>query len=241
MQIRKMLKRLFRFLIAKLTRLEVAGLENIPDRGGALLVTNHLSIIDPVLIFALIERHDITALVAKSHQKNPLYRWFVNRANGIWINRDEADTHAVRAARSFIQNGGIVGIAPEGTRSSTGSMLPAKVGAAYLAEKSKAMILPVAVTGTFKGIKKVFTFQRPKMTVEFGPLFQLPPVERHNRDIILHQNTDEMMCRIAVMLPPSYRGVYKDHPRLLELLAEKNSQNDQEMGERLPVENPSAS
>jgi 1-acyl-sn-glycerol-3-phosphate acyltransferase len=56
------------------------------------------------------------------------------------------------------------------------------------------------------------------MTVNIGKPFTLPPLPRENRDQVLQEYTDEIMCRIAALIPEKYWGVYKDHPRLHELV-----------------------
>jgi 1-acyl-sn-glycerol-3-phosphate acyltransferase len=61
-------------------------------------------------------------------------------------------------------------------------------------------------------------FRRGHITVTAGPAFTLPPLPRENRDQVLQQYTDEIMCHIAALLPEKYRGVYSNHARLKELL-----------------------
>jgi 1-acyl-sn-glycerol-3-phosphate acyltransferase len=177
-----------------------------------------MSILDPVLLFVYIRRKDLTALVAKKHQKNPLFRWLVDAVGGIWLNRDDPDAHAIRASRDYLQKGGLLGISPEGTRSPSGALIPAKTGVAYLADVAQVPIIPVAITGTHNGIKRAFTLQRPRFTLRFGCPFSLPPVNRRSRETDLKLNTDEIMCRIAAMLPTELYGIYADHPRIKELL-----------------------
>lgn len=216
--LQKILCLLFRVLFALLTRVKVDGLGNLPSQGGYILAANHLSVVEVPLLYCLIGRKDITGLVAKKHQKNPLFRWLVNSMGGIWLNREEADARAIRAAREHLRSGGVLGISPEGTRSPTGALIPAKTGVAYLAAQADVPILPVGVVGTWKITRKILTLQRPEILVNIGQPFRLPPVPREQRAQALRSNTEEIMSRIAVLLPPEYRGVYATHPRLEELL-----------------------
>ncbi len=232
---RRALRGIFRGLFRLLTRLEVSGIENIPKEGGFIFSTNHLSVIDPPLVFAWLERDDATSLVAKKHQKNTFYRWLLNSVDGIWINRQEADFKALRTARKYLEEGGVLGIAPEGTRSSTGALIEGKTGVAYLADKANVPILPSAITGTDGAVPKILRLQRPRITFQVGELLYLPPLGRNDRDAALRRNTDELMCRIAAMLPERYRGVYQDHPRLQELLASEEI-TQREGKERLAVQ-----
>jgi 1-acyl-sn-glycerol-3-phosphate acyltransferase len=221
MRLRKFFTILFTVLFRIFTRVKVINPENIPREGGVIVAANHLGIIDAPLMFLLLSRSDSTGLVAKKHRKNPLLRWIVEGAGGIWLNRDEPDSQAVRAARKHLQNGGLLGIAPEGTRSKTGEMAHGKTGVAYLADKAGVPIVPVAITGTQHAIKRILSLRKVNIVVQFGKAFRLPPVSREARDLDLKRNTDEIMCQIAVMLPPEQRGVFADHPRVRELLNEK--------------------
>jgi 1-acyl-sn-glycerol-3-phosphate acyltransferase len=104
-------------------------------------------------------------------------------------------------------------------------LIEAKPGVSYLATKLKRPIVPVAITGTedenlLGNLKKL---RRSHITVGAGPTFTLPPLPRENRDEILKQYTDEIMCHIAALLPEKHRGVYAEHPRLQELLKEKST------------------
>ena len=217
--LRTALRRLLRLFFAVFTRLDVQGLENIPSKGSGIMASNHLAIMDAPLVFSLLEREDATSLVADSYQDHPLIRWVVIIAQGIWINREEEDLQAMRQARNYLRDGGLLGIAPEGTRSDTGALMPAKTGAAYLADRARGLpLIPFSIAGTEKVFAELGHLRRPRIRVRIGEAFTLPPVDRRDRDASLERNTDEIMCRIAAMLPPEYRGAYAEHPRLSELL-----------------------
>lgn len=218
-----MLRRILRFIVKGLFKLlidlRVEGLENLPAQGGSILAANHLSRLDSALVFVQITRPDLTGLVADKYQKMPFFRWLVNAVGGIWINRESADFNALRQACAYLQRGGLLGIAPEGTRSRSGALNAAKTGVAYLAARSEAPIIPIAIWGSEKVFRELKRLRRPQVHVRFGAPFRLPPLPPGERAAGLQRNTDEIMCRIAAMLPPAYRGVYAAHPRLQELLA----------------------
>jgi 1-acyl-sn-glycerol-3-phosphate acyltransferase len=217
--IRQFLHAVVNLLFKLLSRLEIVGLGNLPVQGGCIVACNHLSRIDPVLVFALGKRRDMTALVADKYKRNLFIRPLIVAVGGIWINREEADVHALREARQFLRNGGMLGIAPEGTRSHTGALIQGKTGTAYLADKAGVPVVPAAVYGSESAIRQLIHFHRPAIHIEFGKPFTLEPVRRATRDADLQRNTDEVMCRIATMLPQRYWGVYAGHPRLKELLS----------------------
>jgi 1-acyl-sn-glycerol-3-phosphate acyltransferase len=202
----------------------VNGQEHLPRQEGYIAAANHLSIIEVPLVYCLIDRRNITGLVARTHRKNPFFRWLIDSLGGIWLSRDEIDTRAIRAARDHLQGGGVLGIAPEGTRSDTGALLQAKTGVAFLADQAGVRIVPIAVSGTWQITKEILSLRRPVIKVNFGKPFLLPPVNRKSRDKDLENNTEEIMCQLAALLPPENRGVYADHPRVKELLQNAKSQ-----------------
>jgi len=216
--LRALLRSIVRLLFKLLSRLDVQGLENIPLTGPGILAANHLGRLDSPLLFNLVDRTDITSLVADKYQNNPLLRPLVNAVHGIWINREQADFRALRRALDYIKDGGLLGIAPEGTRSRTGTLMPAKTGAAYLAGRAGVFVIPTGIWGTETAIAQLCRLHRPLIHIRIGQPFHLPPLERGDRSAALQKNTDEIMCHIAALLPPEYRGVYAEHPKLEEIL-----------------------
>jgi 1-acyl-sn-glycerol-3-phosphate acyltransferase len=217
---RQRARRLFRWLFNTLTRVKAEGLDNLPSTGGYILASNHMSRIDPPLIFIFVERQDFTGLVANKYRNNLFIRPIVKIVDGIYINRESADAGALREARRYLRQGGVLGIAPEGTRSHIGELLPAKTGVAYLADKAGVPVLPIAIIGTDKAVSQLLHLRRPNLGIKFGRPFGLPPIRREHREEDMQRNTDEIMCRIAAMLPRRYHGAYTGHPRLEELLSQ---------------------
>jgi 1-acyl-sn-glycerol-3-phosphate acyltransferase len=209
----------FGSILRILTRVEMVGTGNIPPTGACIVAMNHLGIADIPLLGLCITRNDVNGFVAKKHQKIFFFRWVVDAAEGIWIDRKHADLSALREARALLRKDYILPISPEGTRSSTKALLEGKPGVAYLASAENVPIVPAAITGTEKVFQELSRLRRPQVTMRFGELFYLPPLDRSDRSKSHIRNTEEIMCRIAALLPPAYRGFYSKHPRLQELLA----------------------
>jgi 1-acyl-sn-glycerol-3-phosphate acyltransferase len=147
--------------------------------------------------------------------------WLVKQLDGIYVDRYNADFGALREGLKRLRKGGVLVLAPEGTRSPTGALIEARPGASFLAVKAGVPIIPVALTGTEDQAAKaqLKKLRRPKVIVRAGEPFTLSEAGDHkNRNELMQEYTDEIMCRIAAMLPVGYRGVYADHPRLNELL-----------------------
>lgn len=219
---RDQLQRWIYRLLRALTRTEFLGTEHIPQNGGVIIATNHMSRLDIPVLFINPVRPDITALVADKYLRYPFFRWFAKTAGGIWLDREKADFSAFREAVKLLKSGRAVGIAPEGTRSVVSALLEGKPGTVLLADRSSAPIVPVGIWGTEDAFKKLLTFRRPRIFARFGPAFHLPPLDRAQREEQLRRYADEIMLRIAALLPERYWGHYRSHPRLPELLAEQS-------------------
>ena len=137
------------------------------------------------------------------------------------MDRDKTDFFALRQALDHLRHGAIVGIAPEGTRSrETSGLLEGKQGAALIAARASVPIIPVGIFGSDKINEQFLRLRRPPVEVCIGEPYSLPEFDRNDRQAWLSKYTDEIMCRIAVLLPTAYRGFYEEHPRLKELLEE---------------------
>jgi len=219
--------RLFIYLFMRLvSRVDVRGIENIPPGGGFLIAANHLGRLDPILVYYYLDRDNLMVMVAEKYQKVAFFRWFVKQLKGIFINRFNPDLTALREALTRLKNGDILVMAPEGTRSKSEALIEARNGVSYLASKSGALVVPVAITGSedrvvYAGWRRL---RRAQIKICVGKPFTLPPLKGGDREAKLTAFTDEIMCRIAAMLPEKYRGFYRDHPRLKEILASGEAQ-----------------
>jgi len=216
---RNFLRSLLRLVIRLLARVEASGYEHIPNDGNFVIATNHLGILDSALLFYTLDSWNVFIPVAEKWEQVPFLRWMGRYFNFVFIDRFNPDIKALRKIIALMEQGHNLVIAPEGTRSRVGSLIEGKPGVSYLAAKLNRPILPVAVAGTEDKIVlgNLRRLRRSRIVVRAGPAFLLPPLPRQDRDVALKQSTDEIMCRIAVMLPEKYHGVYAAHPRLREL------------------------
>jgi 1-acyl-sn-glycerol-3-phosphate acyltransferase len=225
---RNFLRWLIRFIFSLIAHVEVNGYEHLPKGGNCVVATNHLGFADvPIGLFAL-NRWDMFVMIGEKWEKVGLFRWARQYFNLIFIDRFNPDIKTLRKVISLMEKNNILVIAPEGTRSRTGALIEAKPGVSYLAAKLNRPIVPVGITGTEDEVilANLKRLRRSHITVTAGPAFTLPPLPRENREQALKQYTDEIMCRIAAILPEKYRGVYADHPRLKELLSSQAQDSD---------------
>lgn len=219
---KKFLRWLIHAVLRLVAKIEVSGYENLPEKGGFVIATNHLGILDAPMAYYALDDWNLFIPVAEKWQENPLLKWLGNHLNFIFVDRFNADLKSMREMIKRMEEGQTLVIAPEGTRARNEQMAQGKPGVAYLASKMGWQIVPVAISGTEDRILKgnLRRFKRTHIKLTAGKRFTLPPFPKENRDEILQQYTDEIMCRIAVMLPERNRGFYAEHPRLKEWLAE---------------------
>ena len=212
------------FIFRVLSRVKVYGAERIPDVPSFIAVSNHVGRLDAGLVYYLLDRRDIIMLVAEKYRNHAWSRALVWAVNGIYINRFNADLNALREVFRRLKQGGVMVVAPEGTRSKSGALQEGRDGASFIAARTGLTIMPGGLVGTQDAqvVSQLSKFKRLDIELRIGEPFTLPPLEGHNRAEQLKEYTDEIMCRIAILLPAEMRGIYADHPRTAELLAEQS-------------------
>lgn len=208
-------RRFLRFLIRVigfnlLVRLDqVEGLENVPAHGPAIMMINHIAFVDPFVVLHLLPRN-IVPLAKIEVYNYPLVGVFPRMWGVIPVRREEFDRRAIQGALDVLRAGEIILVAPEATRSP--QLQQGKEGVAYLASRSGAPIVPVAIEGTegFPSLPFLKRWRGPGAQVRFGRPFQYLPTEDRHRRARMRQMTDEAMYILAAMLPESRRGVYSD-------------------------------
>ena len=200
------IRRMLTWLFKLLARVEVEGVERIPQTDGFLLVTNHTSRLDTPLLSVVSPRR-IYPLTADKYRTFPVFNWILNVGEAIWINRSEFDREALVKSIDVLRRGDVLGIAPEGSRSPDGVLQRAKPGVAFLAARTGVSVVPVAITGTRSMAQDFRRLRRMRIRVVFGEPFRLPKYGKLSTDE-LAVATDLIMGRIAALLPPAYRGVY---------------------------------
>lgn len=175
-------------------RLESFGMENVPKNKGYILAANHTSIADMFAI-AVPVKSQICYMAKEEIFKVPLVKWLFKALGTFAVKRGKGDTEAIDKACEIINNGKVLGIFPEGTRSKTGEIGKAKAGVALIAMQTKADILPISIkysTGTFK----LFC----KATVRVGEIIPYKePAEDESQRAFIRRISGEVMEKITEM------------------------------------------
>ena len=198
---------LARFCFRAFGRMEVAGVECVPQYGPMIVVSNHLSSNDPPLLVAAIPR-PLYFIAKEELFRNPIARFWMRAFHVSPFNRSGTGIDAIRALMQNLERDRAVVIFPEGHRSPDYTLQKGMLGVIYLALKSQAPILPVAITGTqtFPIWRIAFPFRRMKANI--GAPFTLPVIEGRPSREVMSSLLDMVMVRIADLLPPEHRGVY---------------------------------
>jgi len=201
----RLLAALARLLSRLLLRLTVTGAEQVPLQGPVLLTMNHLGGADPVLVLGFAPRA-VVAVGKAEALRWPVIGWVIRTYGMVPLHRGQADRAALTTLLRRLAAGDAVLIAPEGHESHTGALEAGQGGAAFLAQHASVPIVPVAITGTaWRALLPTWRQRRrPCVTLTFGAPYQLSGALRRSAAI------DEIMLRIAVLLPEAYRGVYRE-------------------------------
>jgi 1-acyl-sn-glycerol-3-phosphate acyltransferase len=194
-------------LLKIIAQADVQGLENLPA-GPFVAVINHLSSFDTLTGIAVGPIRKATTFAAIEHRSDPIGGWVLDQLGVIWVRRGEADRDAIKIALEEIKSGTSMVMAIEGTRSRTGGLQAGKSGSLFLASRTHVPVIPCAIWGTEKIVSNLKHLRRSEVHVRMGQPFHLPEGRANTEQ--LEEYTDQVMLKIAAMLPPQYRGVYTE-------------------------------
>ena len=208
-----------RLILAIVSRFEVLGLENLPPSGPYIIVSNHLSKIDPPLVLTAFPQTEkrMRVFAADKWRRHPIFGPIVGLSGCIWVRRGEVDRQALREAIDCLHAGEVLGMAPEGTRSRTGVLQKARQGAAYIASRAQVPLVPVGIVNSDMFRRNLLRLRRTTLTVKIGQPFRLPELDRRAKSQALSAFTELIMAHIAIMLPERYHGYYAESPALSAL------------------------
>ena len=169
-----------------LFRIRVYGRKNIPEKGPVLILSNHQSFLDPILIGVGLARQ-VNFMARMSLFRNGLFAFLIRSLNAFPLKRGAVDPAALRHGVRILRDGDVLLLFPEGTRTSTGEIAAVRPGFLSILKRTRAALIPAVVEGAYQAWprdRKLFGFHRIK--VIFGAAVEYPEaVEGDRRDICL--------------------------------------------------------
>ncbi|GAA4844042.1 lysophospholipid acyltransferase family protein [Paenibacillus vulneris] len=183
------LRAIFHFLFRTLFRLKVVGLHHIPTDGPVILCANHISNFDPPLLGSPIIKRRVHYMAKAELFEVPVLGWVLPRICAFPVKRGGVSKESIRLSLQLLKENNIIGIFPEGSRHNAGGM--GKKGAASLALKSGATVVPAAIVGNYQLFKR--------MTLVYGPPVDISEFAEAGSEG-LEQATDKIMATIRSMV-----------------------------------------
>ena len=214
---RRIFKALTMLFFKLFARVEIIGQENLPKTGPVLVVANHFSFADPSILLNVLPWHlEYLAGTDRPAAPNKIFASFPEWWGVYNVQRGTSSRYAFNAATAIMKQNGILVIFPEGGAWAK-VLRPARPGVPLITSISKAPILPIGIDG-MTDIFPLTPFKRTKITLRVGKQFAPFEVTGRGKErrVQLDQIGEQIMERIAELLPPEQRGLWADDPKLVE-------------------------
>lgn len=199
--IRLILKSLAKLATRILLRVKITGLENFPKSGPYIVVGNHVSSLEPILMVAFTP-HQVEFLGTGDIPIDPRMSFITNLYKFIPVMRGQIDQTALNSALEVLTQNGVLGIFPEGGIWEKGLKEP-KIGTSWISYKSKSPILPIGFIGMNRGLERALSLKRPKVSINIGKLVTYDEIFDENLPLKTRmvQGSIKIMEKIADLLP----------------------------------------
>jgi 1-acyl-sn-glycerol-3-phosphate acyltransferase len=191
-------------------RIDTSVMSSFPVQGPLIVVGNHVNFLEAPILLPHLAPRPLIGVAKRESWKNPLFYFLFNMWQVIPIDRGTVDREAFRLSIEALQQDKILAVFPEGTRSKDGCLLQGKPGIVALAVRSNAPLIPIAFYGHENFWSNLKRLRRTDFHIVVGKPFRLDigseALSRDARQAV----TDEIMYKIAELLPPRYRGYYSD-------------------------------
>ncbi len=183
---------LFWFVCRTWLRVSIAGQERLDHQRGGLLLINHQSFLDPLLVAVMLKR-PVSFLARDSLFRVPVVGWILRKTYVIPISREAARGGSIRVAMERLDQGFLVGIFPEGTRSRDDQVQDFRPGFLALARRTNQPIYPVGLAGPGRVMPRGAWFVRPgRIQVVYGE-----PLSEEDLQQLHDGNDDKALCQLA--------------------------------------------
>ncbi len=214
--VNSLLRGLFRILF----KVDTTPLKGVMKEGPAIIITNHTSNFEGPLLYVFMQPRPLMALAKKELWNNGLTRYAMKLWESIAVDRENMSRQTLEECFSALDAKNILAIAPEGTRSSDGKLQQGKGGVAFIAHKKDVPLIPIVTLGFENFSKNIKRLKRTPIKIMVGKPFEIIQkggrLDAQKREDLI----DEIMMRLALLMPPEQRGYYSEKGRDFELTAE---------------------
>ncbi|MGE4584125.1 MAG: lysophospholipid acyltransferase family protein [Sphaerochaeta sp.] len=193
-------------------RIDRSELKNVPTTGPLLMMVNHTSNLEGPMLYAFLQPRNMRAIAKQELWDHRFMAYLMNLWGSIPVDRQNMGRSTMDACFKVLDDGAILAIAPEGTRSKDGTLQQGKGGIAFIAHKKDAPMISVAVMGFEQYKHNIRRLRRTKITIRVGECFEI--IQKGGRiDADTRQAlADEIMLRLASLMPEEKRGFYQGTP-----------------------------
>jgi 1-acyl-sn-glycerol-3-phosphate acyltransferase len=195
-------------LVRILCKIDGEQVDKLPLDGPFILFANHVNFLEVPVLHCRLRPRKVFGLAKAEAWDNRLLGWLYDQWHAIPIRRGEPDIGALRCALNALKDGGILALAPEGTRSRHGRLQRAHSGVVTLALRSGAPLWPLVFHGGEAIGRNVRRLRRTPFHIRVGEPFRIEIGQERLTGALRQQIADEIMYRMAALLPPQYRGEY---------------------------------
>lgn len=181
----------FRITFVLAFRIRVFGQLNVPRRGGVLIVSNHQSYLDPILLSLGVER-SASFMARRTLFRNPVFGRLISAVNAFPVTRGGLDIAAMREAVRRLRNGDCLVVFPEGTRTPDGKIAPLRWGILAIVERANAPIVPAVIEGAFEVWPRGSTPTTGEISVLYGSAIQPEEQRRLSRAGLVERLQSEL-------------------------------------------------
>ncbi len=201
-------------------RINLDELKKVPHDGPYLLLANHTYVLDGPMLYVFLKRRNLLAMAKKELWNNKFLGWVMNLWRSIPVDRENMGRETMEACFAALEHNEILAMAPEGTRSKDEKLQQGKTGIAFIAHKKDVPMVPVVIMGLSSFSKNLKRLKRTPITIRVGKPFEIIQkggrVDAATREAL----SDEIMLRMAALMPEEKRGYYEGRPLEFSLTRE---------------------
>jgi 1-acyl-sn-glycerol-3-phosphate acyltransferase len=198
-------------------KMDTKEFDKVPTNGPFMIVANHTSALDGPLMYVFMQPRKLVAMAKKELWNHRFTRFIMNLWGSIPVDRENMGRESMEQCFAVLDRGDILAIAPEGTRNSTGELQEGKAGVAFIAHRKQVPMVPIVVLGFENFSRNIKRLRRTPLLIAVGEPFEIIKKGGRLDASGRQQLVDEIMLRLAGLMPKEYWGYYSDREALFEL------------------------